>query len=268
MKTKWILQNNIYTDDLENIKKNLVEIDRPFECVDVIPFSKELHLTAHHKGPVIAYGSTTLIKLVSENWVWYDKNTFKPSIWGKMIEDKYLNNDAEILRLKDVLSNWKYKRAFIRPNSDLKLFCGTSFMSGDFKDWYSRVKSLVDSGTYVNLNLDTEVSVSEYKKIIHEWRYFIVNKKIAAGSRYRENGKLKPSATVDFGSFSLAYDIANMEWQLAPAYVVDIALTDNGKYKIIEFNNFNSSGFYKCNIKDILLKSSIFQEEKYNAILF
>lgn len=264
MKTKWIIQKNIYTGDLKNIIKYLHELELSYILVDVIPFSKSLDIDINHDGPIIAYGSTTLMKLSSKNWIWYNEDIFKPSIWGYKIGTKYLNSNAKIMKLREVLDNWEHpQRLFIRPNSDFKLFSGDVFMKGDFYDWYKRVKSLIDDGTYVNLNLDTEVSVSEYKKISKEWRFFIVDKQVIAASQYKENGRLKKSIDINIGSFFLASSIAKSEWQLAPAYVVDIALTEDGEYKVIEFNNFNSSGFYKCDIKNILYKASILKEKEF-----
>ena len=49
-----------------------------------------------------------------------------------------------------------------------------------------------------------------------------------------------------------------MDWQLAPGYAVDITLMGDSKYKVIEFNNFNSSGFYLCDIEAILLAATKF----------
>jgi hypothetical protein len=217
-------------------------------------------------GPVVVYGSTTLIKRAHSGLipgVWYNEETFKPSVWGPMLGDNYLNKDAKIMLLREVMDNWTYPKQFIRPNSDLKLFSGEVFRNGDFYDWYKRVKSLIDDGTYVNLSLDTEVSVSEAVTIENEYRYFIADKKILSASQYRKNGKLNPYPGVSFPSFFLALDIAKADWQLDDAYVVDIAET-NSECKVIEFNNFNSSGFYKCVIKDIIAGASELAEKQYD----
>lgn len=262
MKTLWILQKNIYTKHFEKIREVLEEINRPYMCIDVIPFSTELDFSLSYNGPIIAYGSTTLIKLSPKDWSWYNEDIFKPSIWGNKIGEKYINHDAEIMRLDEVLKNWRYDRAFIRPNSDLKLFSGDVFMKGDFIDWYDRLKFLIEDGTYINIKLDTMVSVASYKRIILEWRFFVVNKEVIAGSQYRKNGKLDQSNLINPNAMLLADKIAGAEWQLDTGYVVDIGLTEDGKYKVIEFNNFNASGFYECNIKDILLKTSLYLEDE------
>jgi len=267
MKTKWIIQKNIFTEDVENIIKALKELELPYELIDVIPFSETLPDIPHYDGPVVAYGSTTLMRLADKNWIWYDDNTFKPSHWGQLLGYHYMNHGAKIMPLRDVLDNrkhnWTHGERFIRPNSDFKLFSGAIFRNGDFKDWYDRVKSLIESGTYVTLTLDTSVSVAEIVYIRAEYRFFIADRRIVGASQYIKNGKLDRSVDIDWNACLLAHDTANRGWQLAPAYVVDIADTAEG-YKIIEFNNFNSSGFYECNIKDIILGASNLALKEWN----
>lgn len=266
MKTKWMIQKNIYTDDLDDIVKYLGELDLPYELIDVIPFETDLPPYPPYLGPVVAYGSTTLMRLAPKEWVpgiWYNEKTFRPSVWSHFLGKHYLNENAIIMPLHEVLDTWAYPKQFIRPDSDFKLFSGEVFMNGDFHDWYKKVESLIESGTYVNLTLDTPVSVAEYIFIEAEWRFFIAEKTVIAASQYREKGKLKKSHIIDFGAYDLADEIATDEWQLDSAYVVDVAKTAKG-YKVIEFNNFNSSGFYKCYIKDILWGASMLAEKEFN----
>lgn len=266
MKTKWIVQKNIYTEDLFDIERCLKLMECPYDLIDVIPFCDQTIIELNpYEGPKVAYGSTTLMRLANKNWypgVWYDEDTFKPSVWGSVIGERYLNKEAMIMPLKDVIDNWKYPNQFIRPDSDFKLFSGAVFRNGDFFDWYKRVKSLIDSGTYVNLTLDTQVSVAEAVDIEAEWRFFIVDKCVSSCSQYRMDGKLKIESLVEMEAALLAIDIAKDNWQLAPAYVVDIAKTESG-YKVIEFNNFNSSGFYKCNIRQIIQDASILAKKQW-----
>ena len=262
MKTRWIVQENLNTDNLGSICSTLEDLGYPYQLVQVIPFSDERPLTDPYDGPTIAYGSTTLIKSVPKEWVWYDEETFKPSVWGKKMGDKYLNAESEIMPLKQVMDRWKYSRQFIRPNSDLKLFSGAVFRNGDFFDWYRRLERLIWTGTYVNINPDTMVSVAPFAEINAEWRFFVADGRVLAYSQYRRNGKLDISATVIPQAYELVCDIASDEWQLAPAYVVDVAILnansrfEDNEFKVIEFNNFNSSGFYMCNIHDIIKGAS------------
>jgi hypothetical protein len=270
MKTKWIVQKNIWTDDILEMERCFKELDLKYDLIDVIPFCTQTITEPHaYDGPKVAYGSTTLMRLADREWypgVWYDENTFKPSVWGEKIGVNYLNRGAMILPLREVIDNWKYPKQFIRPDSDFKLFSGAVFRNGDFFDWYTKVKRLIDTRTYTTLTLDTPVSVAEAIPLEAEWRFFIVDKHISACSQYRKDGRLDSSTEyIDFKAIYLAQDIANAKWQLAPAYVVDIAKTKDGEYKVIEFNNFNSSGFYACDLLRIIHDASILAKEQWEG---
>jgi hypothetical protein len=268
MKTKWIIQKNLCTDNFDSIIKSLKKFELPYDVIDIIPFSETLDYDDLYDGPIVAYGSTSFMRLAPKSWkpgVWYDEITFKPSYWGSHYINKYLNNNYKIMPLREVLDNWRYGRSrqFIRPDSDLKLFSGDVFTKGDFKEWYNRVKNLIETGTYVNLTLDTLVSVAPYKAIDKEWRFFIADNEILSASQYRSMGLLTTSICIEDGAYALAYKIAQADWQLSPAYVVDIARV-GVKYQIIEFNNFNSSGFYLCNIDDIIEGASRLAEKEFD----
>jgi len=262
-KVKWVVQRNLINEgELMNLLGILERHKIPYEVINIIPFERALPKTAPHYGPVIAYGSTTLVKSVPPSWTWYDEDTFKPSYWGEAYRAYYLNNDMMVMPLVeawDYVKRLKDQRFFVRPDSDLKLFSGDVFMRGDFKEWYDRTTKLIKTGTYVNLKLNTDVCISSYKNLITEWRFFVVGETVVAFSQYRKNGKLNKSRVFDPKAYELARLLAkNGRWfSLAPGYVVDIALTDEGDYKIIEFNNFNSSGFYLCNLEPIVLEANI-----------
>ena len=51
-------------------------------------------------------------------------------------------------------------------------------------------------------------------------------------------------------------------FQPAPVFVIDVAETDSGE-KIIEYNTFNSSGFYFCDVGQIIDSVNAFVETRY-----
>jgi hypothetical protein len=248
-KTRWVVQDNC-NDDKSMMYDVFEKHNIPYKKVTIIPFSEEPLKIPEYQGSTIAYGTTILQKFVPFSWVWYDENTFKPSYWGEKIGNMYLNCDAEIMPLREVLNRWRYPVQFIRPNSDFKSFSGGTFMKGDFFKWVNQLQDLLKSHTTVTL--DTEVSVSKYKKIEREWRFFIVDGSVIGHSQYRVNGRLDIAKQVEPAAYQFATEIANGDFQLHRGYVVDIGYSD-GQYKVIEFNNFNSSGFYACDVESIIL---------------
>lgn len=270
MKAKWIIQTNIFKEEaVDKMVDTFSRLHIPFELVTIIPFSDEVPKVEPYDGPIVAYGTTTLLKNVKRtNWfpgMWFNEERFKPSYWGGIIRDLYLNKDAEIMPLNEVAKNWKGERQFIRPNSDFKLFSGDVFSKYEFENWYENICNRIDDGTYVVLKKDTLVSVAPYNHILGEWRFAIVDNEIAGYSRYRYLGELNISGRslhIPIPAFDVAQEIARDGWQLSPAYVVDIAYTGND-FKVIEFNCFNASGFYDCDISSVVYKATELAEKQW-----
>jgi hypothetical protein len=277
MKPKWIVQTNIFKEEavqrmIECFKRQNLE----YEAVTIIPFSNTtIPEIKSYNGPIIAYGTTTLMRNLDKEkcWfpgIWYNKETFRPSVWGNKLKSFWLNKDCEFFKLKDFskIKDYfkKHKICFMRPDSDLKLFDGGVFDYYDFESWYKRLEINIKTKTYKNLSKDTVVLLSPKKKIIKEWRYVIVDKEIAAWSMYKENGSLFTSSNPLYKNesiHSLALEISKKEWQLSEAYVVDLCEIEDHNIFMIELNTFNASGFYKCDIMSIIYNASNLAEKQW-----
>jgi len=264
MEVKWILQTNIFRERcIERMIETFERQNILYEPIEIIPFSDELPKIKPHNGPIVAYGTTTLLRSIDREkcWypgMWYDNTTFKPSVWGIRFKNDWLNNKSkffflsEFENIKDEFL--KHGQLFIRPNSDLKLFNGDVFDFYEFEKWYENLEIRIESCAYKNLDKNAEISTAPVHNILSEWRYVICNKKVIAGSKYRYRGRLYQSSKpedMDEGANLLTKNIADNRWQLSRVYVVDICKTKND-YKIIEFNTFNASGLYDCDIMSVV----------------
>lgn len=271
MKTRWILQTNIFKEKAVNHMIDCFKrLNIEYDLVEIIPFSDELPdgLLDEYDMPVVIYGTTTLIYASYERddiypGVWFSEQTFKPSIWGPLFGDKWLNEDSKVIKLKNVLQFWgdPKKPLFIRPNSDFKLFSGDVFYKYDFEQWFEDVQNT----EYKRLNENTIVTLSPVKNIISEYRFIIIDKQVAAYSRYKFRNRLNISSDkkdIPDEAIELATHVANADWQITGAYTLDICETLQGFY-IIEVNCFNASGFYDCNVMDIIHYASVLAEKEY-----
>ncbi|RLD67278.1 MAG: hypothetical protein DRI84_02880 [Bacteroidetes bacterium] len=270
MKTKWILQTNIFKEKAVDKMINCFQRqDLPFDLVKIIPFTDTLpEGITDYDGPVLAYGTTTLLRNISASnefipGMWFNEDTFKPSVWGPKFGDDWLNKESKVTRVDKVLSLWEdYKTPlFIRPDSDFKLFAGDIFYKYDYERWIEHV----EEDEFQNLKLDTIVTLSPVKHILAEWRFIIIDKKVIAQSMYRKRGQLYISDEYDWRSIEaadLAMKIADMEWQPESAYTLDICETHQG-YKVIEVNCFNASGYYACSVMDIIHHASELAEKEW-----
>jgi len=255
-KIKWLMQTNLLSYD------NIAELQKVFyenaidwtECT-VIPFSEDIEIHGEIDSDlIIPYGSTKLTKLaLKKNWkgVFFDYNNFRINTWNKNRTDM-LNQDCIFSTVKDISSipaifNAKDDELFfIRPVMDLKEFNGTVTTAKEIKNWMNSIESLS-----FDISSDCEIIISHPKKLTNEARYFIVGGKVVSGSYYRIYGQLLAQPVMFDNVIEDIQKLAD-KWLPNSTCVMDVALVDD-EYKVIEFNCFNSSGFYKNDINKIVM---------------
>lgn len=241
--TEWAIQDNeLSFSQTWPLMDVLNEKKIKYTPFGIVPFSEDFPLPELSTDKVIPYGSTTLMKRLikgDHNWkgFFFDEYTFKPSIWREELGKKFFNEDGVTMSIKDahryLASNKHYH---IRPNSDLKTFCGHVVLGKDFKAWCERV----ELGDY--FQEETEIFISKVKYIPCEFRWFIIGGRIVEGSSYGQG--IQPFRYIDpFTKFQKMAD----KWLPSECCVMDT--TDS---KVLEFNCINCSGFYGHDIANIV----------------
>lgn len=128
------------------------------------------------------------------------------------------------------------------------------------QEWTTRLEAADD----VALNLDTPVLFGSPKTLTKEWRAFIVDGKVISASRYQLQGEPSLSAEDVPAGLVTFVEERCAEYQPHPIFVMDVALVD-GNYFIIECNCFNGSGFYHCDIQQIVAAVTAFMAHSLNA---
>lgn len=251
----WILQKNLTKSEiLVRIKSCLKAKDEIWEEVEVIPFSKELPEIKNKESFKIIYGSTTFMLNAYKDeelraGVFYDSTKFQMKHYVEQWGEKVLNSGGELIklgRLKQLKSELE-EQWFIRPNEDSKEFSGRVATLRELQSWSERIFEL----KLPDLNEETEVWISEPKRIKKEWRLFVVDDEIISSSRYMKEGKLDTSSTdIPREMIAFAKELIRA-YRLADIYVMDIAEIREG-YKLIECNCFNGTGFYQHEIERII----------------
>lgn len=266
----WVVQGNLKTDEgLNALMAVLRNEGYQHALVKTIPFSNIIvdidvdinqfneddvpRLQIANDKQMVTMGSYSLALTAKEKgWVpgSFINENFEFSKWcagwGK---DNLLNGEA----IEDTVSNIIPKitagrhKVFARPSEDTKSFSGQLFEADNLIYWLGQVAAANDR---FGLHGDTSVIVSPFKKILAEYRLFVVDGSIASGSLYKVGDLVTTSDVIDPVAVEYAYKMLDI-WQPDRAFVLDIAITDDGP-KIIEVNNINSSGFYKSNISDIV----------------
>lgn len=261
----WILQINLTKSEIvDRIKSALNGQDEFYEEVIIIPFSEEVPHIKNKKAFNIIYGSTTFMLNAYKNdslksGVFFNPTKFQMRNYVEQWKDKVLNSDGELLKFGEIskLKSEQEKKWFIRPNNDGKAFSGKVESYKNLLNWSKEVCEL----NIPQLNSETEVWLSEPKKIQKEWRLFIVDNTIVSSSRYMNNGELDeseidiPNEMIEFAKERIS------EYRIEDVYVMDIAETEN-QYKLIECNCFNGTGFYKHDIEKIIQAVNKFVKKK------
>lgn len=248
---QWIIQ----CTDLPDIhtKKLLEEVKArslPYVGIGVIPFSHEIRglEDADPKSPAIFYGSTQLIQWISE-WkdyrpgAFYQKEWFDPRTWVGKRSD-LLNEEQEEITVQDLRAKWVQEPMFIK-SVEPKWLTGMVIepIKEDQDNW------LIEQAA---LDGDAILVMSPALNIETECRFFVVNGNLITGSTYRWNGVRYISRPIEKEMWMFAKHAIKEEWMPSGNIVIDICRLRNGKYKVVEFNSINSSGFYSCDVGKIV----------------
>lgn len=181
--------------------------------------------------------------------MYYDIKKFDMSYYcsDPILSHKLLNGACHITPLGDLIDVQWPERTFIKPGKDLKLFTGFVIEAG------STIRQHLDNHKVIGgyePHFDELIISSKPKDIFAEWRFFVVNGKVVAGSQYREGNKMK----IDGYTPQDILDEA-MRWSQvytpATCFVMDLALTEYHEIEIIEYNCINCSGLYESNVASL-----------------
>ncbi len=252
---RWIVQTNLGSDEYhQELKRVCDKLGHEFVPIKAVPFSDELPDVSNDK-PAIFYGATNLVTQVSRSnrWspgVFFDEEKSCFTAWRKNLPYEYLlNYISYVLPIRNIPSFKEYKDLdrdiFVRPNKDLKEFSGEVMPLKDLVKW---ARTIMEGKTLISP--DSEVVLGSAYNIQTEWRLFVSKKKVIAASQYKDKGKLNQKEGAPKKVIDLAEKIANI-WTPHNSTVMDLCSCGDEIF-LLEFNCMNSSGFYHCNIEDIV----------------
>lgn len=227
--------------------------------------------------PVLIYGSVRFVKhfckLPVTPGAYYNLDAMTCASFTTNISNKsLLLNEKHIFLTFDGLKNQKdtvygffggkQETIFVRPNSTAKIFTGLPIKKSEFE---SEVSSLEQLSSVVP---ETMVMVSDTKRILAEFRFFIVNREVITGTQYKELDNIVSRPHVSMYALKVAEEMAKNKWQPDIAYVCDVAVLDNGDVKIVELNPISSSGLYSCDFPKLVVAMNEAATLEYNGELF
>ena len=258
MKTKWIVQVNHASGSPspEQLRRACECHDLDYVGISVKPGNRDLSAIANLKPPFVFHGGTTLILSAYghpdfQTGVFYQPSHFGHRAYAAGFEKRLLNYDADISSIDQFLRSRRNDNdlIFIKPIDDLKGFTGDVLR---YDEWVKFLK--LRCSTSKTISFDTEVVIGSPQELDGEWRLFIVEGTVIAGSMYKPTADpILPEGLLQFATEAVKV------WEPAPVFVLDVGRVDR-TWKIVECNCFNWSRFYASNVNDIIKAVSEYQE--------
>lgn len=265
----WVVQDNLYNEDgYVRFLEALERLDCNYIIVKPVPFTNILLPSdfdsavdevddaidpiADDTQPIMICGATSLSRIAkARNWTpgTFLNDNFHYEKWVEGFGARNMLNDIGTVGTIADIEYPIMENYFVRPTEDTKAISGTVMSHLEFEIWLSTIQ-LMEEEEFVPLHKNTEIVVSPVKEIYAEYRMFIVDCTVVAGSRYKMGNRVIGHPLVDQDVKDFAWKMA-WAWQPADAYVMDIARTEDG-LKVIEVNNINSAGFYEADVYNII----------------
>jgi hypothetical protein len=268
-KIQWVVQQNLTgKEDFEGLQNACDRLGIYFIGVTIIPFSSGLPHFDRQRHSIL-YGSTTFNVLAYQDnslreGIFFNDVTFSIENYFEKWGIHMLNYGSRVCTFRELINSTTEddKLLFIRPNDDSKSFAGDVIQFGEIKNWYEKLSVVANT----NFSLDSKIVVSEPYNIQTEWRLWIVERKVIAASKYRENFRLKkeegcPAEVITFAEQRC------LEYTPHDVFVMDVCLSGDNYY-IVECGCMNGAGFYKANIEKIVRSVSDYCINRFPPLLF
>mgnify|MGYP000441950005 CR=1 FL=1 len=238
---RWVVQQNIFRP--QNLQLLVLALEAqhvPYTLVTIPRGTTSLEPDVSSDEDVYVCGAMKM-KTIADAKGWkpgsFLNDNFAFDVWQQHLSDELLSGGAVVGRAS-AFDTAGMDRFFIRPLVDNKAFDGVVIDDEEFQSWLERPP--------VDGFADMDVVIAPARAIYREYRLFYVDKTYVTGSLYKVAGHPQASPEVEPDVVDYA-DSVRDRWTPADSFVVDVCLSDDG-YKVVEFNNINSSGFYACDV--------------------
>lgn len=175
--------------------------------------------------------------------VFYSINNFDQDYYSTL-GLPLLNHDAFCVPISENLNKTFDKDYFIKPTKDLK-----TLDPGILKAGVS-IEQFILSTAYRKEIYAEKLLIAPVKSILAEYRFFVINEKIVAGSQYKLADKVQYSNTIPSEVLNTAAEYAKL-YQPHDIFTMDLAVMLNGDIRIVEYNCWNGSGLYASDKKTL-----------------
>ena len=279
MKTevKWILEDYLWEDgSIERFEASLKKIG--CRCIKFSPEDSRngrisIDGVPDREDCVVFYGSLETAKNVIKTRPWIPGAFYTPEnyrcckyypVFGKYL----LNGDrygiypyGELLRMKDLIFEafGEDRAIFIRPDDGEKSFTGQLILKENYE------KDVGFCGFY-GINPEALVVVSAPKNIVAEWRFFIGEGKVIAGSLYKNWSGSVRVPEVEEGARAFADSVCGL-YSPDGMWVLDICKVASRNYYVLEIGCMSCAGIYACDTDKIAEVATRVAIKEFEAVI-
>jgi len=276
---KWMIQSTGFnTSYLQEVAFALEKLKLPFEDYGIIE-DTVTNLENIFSGDVdvlIARGGTKLLRIIEglknvedfkrlngflsdeqltnyeknikllKSSIDYDEERFDQRFYQDMVP--VLNDDSSFFTVESLLYSEFENDYFVKPSKDAKSFNGGVIYAGETLNNY------LMRTPHRNIEEISQeiVLVAPLREIQNEYRFFMYKDRILGCSQYMVKGKVQVDPFVPDNVRNTAEMLGSL-YNPADIYVVDLCtFEESNDIRIVEYNCWNCSGFYACDIKNIL----------------
>lgn len=265
----WIIESEVFPNNCERLISELKLKSVPHVICKFGKSYEDYIKDFPDNACMVFHGSLQFASLLKRktNWtgVYCNLPKFECQYYYPRLGQFLLNSDYVMLPFGELnrRKNWLYNtigkngNLFFRPSSGFKTFTGKVV---NIDNWE---KDLNLFGFY-GVDPEELVIAAPPVNIKHEWRLFIADKKIIAGSKYDwEVEENLPESVLQY-----AQKVVNsIQYQPDPAWSIDIGETESGELKVVEVGSFSCAGMYTSDPEPIVTeinKISVREWEDYN----
>jgi hypothetical protein len=243
---KIISQSNIWGEyGYDRFCQSIIDAGIEHQFVDVIPFTESFR-TEVDFIPDYIFGSGRFVNICRvKNFPTFP--SFGPIELDIFPKELWINGDGYECLWKDLKID---SDKFIKPFTE-------KFFTGILVNSQSDIEKIQLATSFIEDEGEERVWVSSPKNIKQEIRFFILHGNLITGSVYKNNG-IGHHISIDYNhpSWNVCQDfMKDVPKEYKNSFALDLGLVD-GEWKIVEMNNLNSSGLYKCDT-DALVRALI-----------
>jgi len=255
----WILEKDVFGENLDALRRQIERQGMTYEIVDYIPFEGGDYTRFTEND--FFYGCLELgerVRRDSKCVVCHTPEHYFCSYYYSRFGERLFNENYMMLPYGDLrrrqgflfkqFGSGEYNCIFVRPDSGAKTFTGLVMAKNTIE------KDIEFIERFSDIPPETLIIVAPAQSVGMEYRFVVSGKRVITGSLYkRGNNCITDLINEDHEAFKYAQKIVNaVDFSPDPMWVIDVVTDNCGGWAVLEVGCFASAGLYASDISKIV----------------